>query len=1639
MAILNDVASGDIWNPERGAKRISIQWSTASTDRGEQRGANESASKRAETFDDTCSAQNGPISAVDDSIAVRANKRHVIDVLSNDEQSDCSVLRITAVSPPHGSPINVSIVNSGRSILVDAGVQRPSKASFTYTINDGRGQSSSATVILDIIDDSANSPPQQDTSQPRHEVEQGAVFSTNALASFSDAQGDAMMLVSARALNSDDAKSHMRPDGLLTFDAGSAPLGRISVEVEVSDGAQTSLGLIHFLVRPKNTLAAFADACAVSVVVDSPVTIDLRRYIHGNSADEPEIASFDVPEHARVTRTDRGFSLSFTADRVGTYHMVYTIRQGDMRAPGLVRIEVVAPGGQEGEKPVAVNDTAVLGTDGTAVIEPLSNDVDPKGGVLAANSVQADVPSGVAAVLVNHHRVIVKAQRMGTRPIDLIYTASNAAGESHGTITLFPPAAAQGAASPRAADIKLSVRTESMVSADMRDWVTAFPADFTLERTLRYEPKTFAGTLSVSDRLIRYLAPAKPGEYTATYTVHDRQGNASSGMITWKVHASDAKSKAASSPRDVEAQVDAGHAVAIEIPLRGIDKDGEDIMLLGLGNIAPRLGRIAKVDATSLTYEAYPDSSGTDSFSYAIEDWTGQRTQANIRIGITRTPSERRVYARDDEIAIRPGTFVTVPVTDNDISSIGEHLTVSADLETHGVSDAKATAGSISFTAPRTEGTAHIAYAALDGAGLSAQATLTIRIDAKAPLNAPIARDYRVPASATVSKRTVQVDIAPLIANPSGPDAELHIDIPGDENAWIHNPENKTLARRATIELCFRARIVPYRVTNTVQKTSTVAFIHVPAYGVFAPMLRPKAPPLTVHAGETLVIAVADYVRVGAGKNVSIDANSPVNATKNTNGDLRADAQTLRFTAVAGYHGPASISFTATDAGDAAQSGSPGTTHAANYAILTLPITILDESASPPVFIAPTVEIAAGDTSSTIDFNALIRPHGGITFTAKGPNDIPYAFSGGMRSSSIEAKVSASGQFSVRAWPSAPVGTRTVVPVVIAYPGGIMRTGVSVHVVTSRRALASVQNQQLRIIAGSSLNVDLFEGAYNPFPDTPLTVTGCVRSDETIHVGCAANGKLTITAPPGIPAAARTLTIDVQDATRSKERQVSAIIIVTTVGRPSPPRILPSSVQAGDATVTLRWAASTPNGGAVSDYRIVWNDGSQSCGAVTICRIDGLTNNREYALRVQALNDAGWSDLSSPVTVRPDKAPSAPRAVRVEAGYRQAAAHWDPPLYEGSSPEAYTVTLSNTHGWQKTITVKSSPAIFDIDHASTGDGVAFSATVTARSRAGQGASAESPHAYVWSDPDPPSISLEQVDDTIHVTLAPRDQHNAGCSAITLEGSASAKAGCAASVIRMTIESAQFWKPFTIAATLHPRMARAANSLSSASLTPQYALSAPRNVSLTGLKNHCVVSWQGQGKHDGFVATISGLGTIHTEESEESAIFSLDPWQRCTQAEVVQTLNKRAGPTATAHGDHQYKTPAIIMPPNVSWAQNHNHLALTAGSVETWGQPAAIRLIITTSSVTKEYTWQPGATDILIDLPDADAYLWSIVVMSTLGEPELYAKTPDRRIEGIRKPANPLVAPSLDDRFAMPMHMSAFSHQTSYPSNLRRQS
>ena len=75
-----------------------------------------------------------------------------------------------------------------------------------------------------------------------------------------------------------------------------------------------------------------------------------------------------------------------------------------------------------------------------------------------------------------------------------------------------------------------------------------------------------------------------------------------------------------------------------------------------------------------------------------------------------------------------------------------------------------------------------------------------------------------------------------------------------------------------------------------------------------------------------------------------------------------------------------------------------------------------------------------------------------------------------------------------------------------------MNAGVTVRVVSSTRPLTRVGDKTLKIKAGASDAVNVLTGAYNPFPDSSLTVISCKADDaaKLTIAGCDASGNITI-------------------------------------------------------------------------------------------------------------------------------------------------------------------------------------------------------------------------------------------------------------------------------------------------------------------------------------------------------------------------------------------------------------------------------------------------------------------------------------------------------------------------------------------------
>ena len=1577
LVVLNDVINGNVWNPQESTKVIKIQWNKVDTKQSKQQEQNNDSANNQRHFSKTCSSQSGQIKAQDDAFGARTGSQQILDVLRNDEQTDCSVLRIDSVSAPDGADIKVSPIYDGRYLQLDASAASAGSVTFSYTISDGRGQTSSANVSLDLMAGANRAPLQIDTP-PEFDVEQGASTTVNALGSFRDPDGDPLTLVSATPQNTDQVTVSTRADGQLVFNAGSMSSGRAGIEVTVSDGLQIGTGMIYFSVKPANTLAATIDPVVRQTTPDTRTTIALKQYVHGTSLEPAQLTAVESPAGVSATMNATDMSITFSASDPGTYYVPYTITQGSVPTTGLVRVDVQAVTG-DAAKPVAANDVALLGADNTAIVEPLTNDVDPLGGVLSVTSVTADSQSGIKTGIVGNKRVYITARRVPTRPVQLTYTVANAAGSSTGVITLQPPALTSSNSVPKAGNITAQVRTGGIVSVDVLDHVTySDGTTVKLQNNLEVDKHTFKGLVFVSGDTVRYQASRQTGSFPVTYTVKDNLGNTASATITINVHEKDASNKAAPTPADVEAQVAAGQKVQIPVTLTGIDPDGDDVQLLGLGNKAPKLGRITEVGATYLVYEAYADSTGTDTFSYAVEDWTGQRATAQIRVGVFSSGADSGVYARDDEITLRPNTATTVPVAQNDISGDSTDLTVGKHVESQGISGISVSDNMLSFTTPKQPGTYYVAYTVNNKAGLSDTATLTVNVDANAPIDPPTAYDYRVPAAATIDKKSVDVDVSQWIANPSGTADELQVGVnpSAADHAHVKGGKGSTTI---SVDLTDEARAVPYTVTNTTYGITSTAFIQVPAYGVFPPTLRPKAPALKVNAHETITINIADYVRVGAGKTAYVDDAGSVSATKAANNDLYVNDQTLRFTAPKDYAGPASITFTAVDG----KRGKGDSVKIVNSAVLTLPITVIGRDVPAPTFSSPTVDVAAGESATTIDLTALTHSPSGLYDDEK-----QYTYAGGANSNGVDAKVSAAGKLTVSASKTAAPGTTVSVPVNITYAKGTVNAGVTVRVTASNRPLARVSGKTVNIKAGSSQQVNMLADAYNPFPDTPLTVTDCTADKGAkFIVTCPSNGVISITASSDIGASNNTVVVTVRDATQTRERETTGTINVAVSDKPDAPLLSAVSTKPQDGRIDLNWTAGSANGSPITEYKVLWSgagSGERSCGAATSCTIDGLSNGKTYTFKVRAKNEVGWSKESNAVEGTPDKLPDAPTDVSIEGGERTITVTWKAPSGNFSAIDNYRVTLSGTNAPAPQETTGTS-VTFPIDDNAIIDGVSYKATVQSHNKVNWSQpSKQSGDAKPWGKPDAPHITVTNDDTKGTLTVeSVGNTRNAGCKVVELSGDLDFTVACDGSKTFDIPEHDLNTKEYTVHASVVGDKATRSDP-ATVKFTPHYTVETPASVKVLGKGDTCKVEWTKRGHADGFTVQAAGFVPYVAEASERSHDFTLAPWQACTTGSVAQMFNGAASDMVADALAQPYvnKKKAQITVPSLRWnAKDANIIDVDGGVVTTYGQAGTSAIVFKANGKSRAVAWTPGthALDVKDLLPAGADYTWSVNV------------------------------------------------------------
>ncbi|ADG75089.1 Fibronectin type III domain protein [Cellulomonas flavigena DSM 20109] len=1310
LVVLNDTVGGRVWLPQEDTEVRVPNWDDIVPE--EEPEESEEDSDSGEVMQEPvteCSDQGAPPVAADDAFGVRAGRTRLLPVIDNDSSADCKILVITQVDAPPPEFGTVEPVRGGRALQVHVAEGASGSVQFKYSVNDGGGVNAPATGVVTLtVSDGDTAPTQARTSTLT--VETGGQLEHGVLADFHDADGDDLLLVGATA-DPSVGTARFRQDGVLTFTADGGGLGRTTVQVQVSDGTNVVDGEVVVDVRAAGSVAPQIDPVHAVTYVGQEVVVSPLDAVRSASSEPPRLAAVSDVVGATIVPDLRAGTFTFKAPRAQVYYVQFVVTAAPQQATGLARIDV-REWPEQAQPPIAVRDLALLPAGGEVTVDPLANDEDPADNVLVLQTVTAPEGSGLQVAVIDHRYVRIRAERTPDGPVPLVYEVSNGSASARGEIVVHPIPPSASSQAPVVPPVEASVRAGGVVTIPVLAGASDPDGDpLTVLRELSEPLPEGDGLLFVSGDVLRYQAPNRALTARATFQVQDTAGNVTGATVTVRVHESDPQTKSPPRPKDVEARVFEGDVVRIPVPLVGIDDDGDGVTLLGPAS-APALGRITEVGPDWLEYEADRGSRGTEKFTYAVEDWVGQRAVASVRVGIAPRPSGAAgLVAVDDAVTLRPGQRVEVRVLANDIDSTGRELSLEAIEPPEGL-DAQIQGRRIVVTAPPAPGVVQIPYLATNDGGGSDYGVLTVTVTPDAPVQPPRARDVLVPAIDTLGKTEVSVDVLAVAQNPSGPLSDLEVSVPASHADVARVTEEGDVV----VTLVDHAQTVPYRLVNTTEPTADAyAFITVPALGFFPPQLRPRAPELRVASGEQIEIPLAEHVQVAPGRKPTIADPTQVSAPRSNGAELVKDPSTIVFTSAEGYAGPASVTVPVTDA-----TGPSDTT--ARTALLTLQITVYAVDDVAPTFDGATIEVEPGEAPTRIDLLALT--HGPEQADGAVASADRYGYS---LTSVVPAGFvvdSEGSELWVSADPTTPKGTTGRLDLRLTYGrSGAMEIAVDLRVVASKRRTATVQNFTVDDGAqGRESTVDVLEGAFNPFPDTgPLKVVGAVV--ETVGAGTASASSSSVTVRPGDDfIGLMVVRFRVRDVTSDPGREVEGRVTVRVSGVPLAP-VPPRIGEVRDRTVVLSWTAPDNRGEPITEYRVTAQPGgaTRSCASTT-CTIDNLTNDVEYTFTVEARNRVGWSEPSpASAPARPDAVPDAPGAPRLVFGDGSVTATWDAPVSKGSPITSYSLEISPApDSGAATRTTTSTSYTFD----RLRNGVAYTVRVRAHNKA--------PEPSAWS-------------------------------------------------------------------------------------------------------------------------------------------------------------------------------------------------------------------------------------------------------------------------------------------------------------------
>ena len=565
-----------------------------------------------------------------------------IAVLGNDTDSDGDALSITGTSTPgHGT------VSCTTTCTYTPAANYHGPDSFTYTISDGHGGTSTGNVSITVT--AVNDAPVAVTDNAPAAA--GAATPVNVLGNDTDVDGDSLT-VTGNGVAAHGTVTCGTSSCTYTSTAGYS--GADSFTYSISDGhGGTATGTVNVTVTSSNHVPV-AVADTKTTPEDTAASIAVLGNDTDSDGDALSITGTSTPGHGTVSCTT-----TCTYTPAANYHgpdsFTYSISDGHGgTATGNVSLTVTAVN----DAPVANLDAPSTLEDTAVVVNVRANDTDVDGDAL---SITGSSTPGHGTVSCTTTCTYTPAANYNG-PDSFTYTISDGHGGTatgNVSVTVTPVNDAPVAVNDSSTTAEDTVKAINVVANDTD------PDGDTLSAIL-VTPPTKGGAVCSGATCTYTPNPNATGADSFTYRASD--GTANSGAATVSI------SITAVNDAPVAINDSGGTAPGVPVTLGVLanDTDVEGDALTVTAHTAPAHGSVS-CTASACTYTPAAGYSGPDAFTYTVSDGHGGVATASVAITVSANSPPNGV---DDTASTPEETPKSISVLANDTDPDGDVLGV---------------------------------------------------------------------------------------------------------------------------------------------------------------------------------------------------------------------------------------------------------------------------------------------------------------------------------------------------------------------------------------------------------------------------------------------------------------------------------------------------------------------------------------------------------------------------------------------------------------------------------------------------------------------------------------------------------------------------------------------------------------------------------------------------------------------------------------------------------------------------------------------------------------------------------------------------------------------------------------------------